>query len=64
MSQEIAISVMGRFQGFGSWPAERGRPSAEVRGFIVMFLRLRKMPIDAIEIFAMALLRWCPARIG
>jgi hypothetical protein len=32
-----------------------GRPSAEVLGFIVKFLRLRKVPIDAIEIFAMAL---------
>ena len=37
-----------------------GRPPAEVLGFIVMFLRLRKMPIDAIEVFAMAFLRMVP----
>ena len=36
------------------------RPPAKVLGFIVMFLRLRKMPIDAIEVFAMAFLRMVP----
>jgi hypothetical protein len=41
-----------------------GRAPAEVLGSIVMFLRLRKMPIDAMEVFAMAFLRWCPTRIG
>ena len=35
---------------------------AEVLGFIVMFLRLRKMPIDAIEVFAITFLRMVPNR--
>jgi hypothetical protein len=34
-----------------------GRPAAEVLGFIVMLLHLRKMSIDVIEVFATAFLR-------
>ena len=40
------------------------RSPAKVIGFIVMFLRLGEMFIDAGEIFAMAFLRMVPTRIG